>query len=83
MNILEVSVLFSISLCIFVVVQSLSCVLPTLCNPRNCNSPGIPVLHYTMLKFMSIESVTLSNHLILCHPLLWPSVFPKHQGLFQ
>ena len=28
------------------------------------------------LKFMSIESVTASNHLILCHPLLLlPSVF--------
>ena len=26
---------------------------------------------------MSIESVILSNHLILCHPLLLPSVFPS------
>ena len=26
---------------------------------------------------MSIESVTLSNHLILCHPLLLPSIFPN------
>ena len=31
----------------------------------------------SLLKFMSIESVMLSNHLILCHPLLLlPSVFP-------
>ena len=30
-----------------------------------------------LLRFMSIESVMLSNHLILCHPLvLLPSVFP-------
>ena len=28
-------------------------------------------------KFMSIESVTLSNHLILGYPLLLPSVFPS------
>ena len=29
------------------------------------------------LQFMSIESVMLSNHLILCHPLLLlPSIFP-------
>ena len=29
------------------------------------------------LEFMSIESVMLSNHLILCHPLLLlPSIFP-------
>ena len=27
------------------------------------------------LKFMSIESVMLSNYLILCHPLLLPSAF--------
>ena len=31
-----------------------------------------------LLKFMSIESVMLSNHLILCHPLLLlPSIFPS------
>ena len=28
-------------------------------------------------KFMSIELVMPSNHLILCHPLLLPSVFPR------
>ena len=32
----------------------------------------------SLLKFMSIESVTSSNHLILCHPLLLPpSIFPS------
>ena len=32
----------------------------------------------SLLKFMSIESVMPSNHLILCHPLLFPSsVFPS------
>ena len=32
----------------------------------------------SLLKLMSIESVTLSNHLILCHPLLLlPSIFPN------
>ena len=30
-----------------------------------------------LLKLMSIESVMLSNHLILCCPLLLPSVFPS------
>ena len=28
-------------------------------------------------KFMSIQSAMLSNHLILCHPLLLPSIFPS------
>ena len=32
----------------------------------------------SLLKFMSIESVMVSNHLILCHPLLLlPSIFPS------
>ena len=30
-----------------------------------------------LLKFMFIESVILSNHLILCCPLLLPSIFPS------
>ena len=33
---------------------------------------------WNLLKFMPIESVMLSNHLILCHPLLLPpSIFPS------
>ena len=34
------------------------------------NSQSVP-------KLMSIESVIPSNHLILCHPLLLPSIFPS------
>ena len=34
----------------------------------------------TLFKLMSIESVMLPNHLILCHPLLLlPSIFPSIQ----
>ena len=46
----------------------------------NCSMPGFPVLHpsWRMLKFMFIESVMLSNHLIFCRPLLLlPSIFPR------
>ena len=33
---------------------------------------------WSLLKFMSIELMMLSNHLILCQPLLlWPSIFPS------
>ena len=33
---------------------------------------------WILLKLMSIKSVMLSNHLILCHPLLLlPSIFPS------
>ena len=31
----------------------------------------------SLLKLMSIEMVMLSNHLILCHLLLLPSIFPS------
>ena len=31
----------------------------------------------SLLRLMSIESVMPSNHLILCHPLLLPSIFPS------
>ena len=38
-------------------------------------------ISWSLLKFMSIESVVLSNHLILCWPLLLlPSVFPSIRG---
>ena len=52
---------------------------PTLCDPMNLRTPGLPVHHqlpeYT--KLMSIELVMPSNHLILCRPLLLPSIFPS------
>ena len=53
---------------------------PTLCDPMDCSTPGLPVLHHLpeLLKLMSIESVMPSNQLILCHPLLLlPSIFPS------
>ena len=44
----------------------------TLCDPMDCGMPGFPVLHY-LLEFAEIHVhwlVKLSNHLILCPPLL-------------
>ena len=32
---------------------------------------------WSLLKLLSIESVMPSNHLILCRPLLLPSIFPS------
>ena len=53
---------------------------PALCNPMDCNMPGL-LVHYQLpelLKFMSVESVMPFNHLILCCPLLLPpSIFPN------
>ena len=42
---------------------------PTLCDPMNHSTPGLPV-HHQLLEFTSIESVMPSSHLILCRPLL-------------
>ena len=49
-----------------------------LCDPMDCHTPASLsfTISWSLLKFMSIESVMLSNHLILCRPLpLLPSIF--------
>ena len=50
------------------------------CNPMDCNTPGLSSskIYHSLFKFMSTESVMLSNHLILCCPLLLlPSILPR------
>ena len=44
----------------------------------DCSIPGFPVYHYlqSLLKFVSTELVMPPNHVILCHTLLLPSIFP-------
>ena len=61
-----------------------SCSFPrsclTLCDPMGCSTHQSSlsfIISRSLLKLMSIESVTPSNHLILCGPLLLPSVFPS------
>ena len=53
---------------------------PVLCNPMDCSTPDSPLLHCPpeFAQILSIESVMVSTHLILilCRPLLLPSVFP-------
>ena len=53
---------------------------PTLCNPMNRSTPGLPVNTNSRSspRLTSIESVMPSSHLILCHPLLLlPSILPS------
>ena len=62
-----------------VVFQSLSCV-QLFANPWNaaCQASLSITNSWSLLKFMSIESVMPYNHLILCRPLLLtPSIFPS------
>ena len=69
----------------FVVVQSPSCVW-VFATPwiAACQAPLPFTISQSLLRFMSIESMTLPNHLNFCHPLLLlPSIFlwvirPKH-----
>ena len=53
---------------------------PTLCNPTSeaCQDSLSITNFWSLLKFMSIQSVMPSNHIILCCPLLLlPSIFPS------
>ena len=51
----------------------------TLCNQctAECQASLSFTISQSLLKPMSIESVMPSNHLILCRPLLLPSIFPS------
>ena len=59
------------------VCYSVTKLCPTLCNPMDCSTPGFPVPHH-LAEFAQVdESVVPSNHLILCHPFLLLSAFPR------
>ena len=60
--------------------SSVAQLCPTLCDPMNRSTPGLPV-HHQLLEFTQthVQQVSMpSNHLILCCPLLLlPSNFPN------
>ena len=61
-------------------VSSVAQTCPTLETPQTaaCQASLSITNSQNLLKFMSIESVMLSNHLVLCRPLfLPPSIFPR------
>ena len=63
----------------FVVIQSLNHVRLFMTPWTAAHQASLPsTICQSWLQFMSIESVMLSNHLILCRPLLLlPSIFPS------
>ena len=64
---------------VFISIQSFSCV-QLFVTPWTaaCQAFLFITNSRSLLKFVSIESVTPCNHLILCHPhLLLPSIFPS------
>ena len=60
--------------------SSVAQLCPTLCSPMDCSMPRLPV-HHQLLEFAQThvtESLMPSNHIILCHSLLFmPSIFPS------
>ena len=59
---------------------------PTLCDPMNCSTPGLPEvqeLPWSSLKLTSIESVMPPTHLILCRPLLLLPLIPPSIRVFS
>ena len=69
------------------IVSSVAQSCPTLCDPMGYRARQVSLAipnSQSLLKLMSIESVILSNHLILCLPLLLPpSVFPSIRVFFK
>ena len=59
-------------------VQLLSCVR-LLATPWTAARQAFPsfTISWSLLKFMSNESVMPTNYIILCHPLLLPSIIPS------
>ena len=78
MNVIDLSFLF------FVVAQLLSHVwlfmTPLTAPPQASLSFTVS---QSLLKLMYIESMMPSSHLILCHPLLLPSIFPSIEVFFN
>ena len=59
---------------------------PTLCDPMDCNTPGLPV-HHQLPEFTQTHVHRVGDAIQPFHPLLSPSPTPfnlsQHQGLFK
>ena len=59
---------------------------PTLCDPMNCSTPGLPV-HHQLPELTQTHVPRVSDAIQLSHPLLSPSPPApnpsQHQSLFQ
>ena len=59
----------------FIQFSSVAQLCPTLCNPMDCSTPGLPV-HHQLPEFTQTHGDAI-QYLILCCPLLLlPSIFP-------
>ena len=67
-------------------VRSVAQSCPTLCDPMNCSTPGLPV-HHQLLEFTQTHVHQVGDAIQPSHPLSSPSPpapnLSQHQGLFQ
>ena len=71
--------------CVSQSVSSVAQSCPTLCDPMNHSTPGLPVHHQlrSSLRLRSIESVMPYSHLSLCRPLLLLPPIPPSIRVFS
>ena len=66
--------------------RSVTQLCPTLCDPMDCSTPGLPV-HHQLLEFTQTHVHRVSDAIQPPHPLLSPSPpalnLYQHQGLFK
>ena len=76
--------LHSVFLHLFSSVQSLSHVRLFRTPWTAALQASLSITNYqSLVKLMSIKSVVPPNHLMLCHPLLLPSVFPRNRVFYN
>ena len=66
--------------------SSIAQLCPTLCNPMDCSTPGLPV-HHQLLESIQTHVHRVGDAIQLSHPLSSLSPPPlnlsQHQGLFK
>ena len=70
---------------ISVSISSVAQSCPTLCDPMDCSTPGLPV-HHQLLEFTQTHVDWVNNAIQPSHPLSSPSPafnLSQHQGLFK
>ena len=73
------------TVCFSFLVQFIRSSCPTLCDPMNCRTPGLPV-HHQLPEFTQTHVHRVSDVIQPSHPLSSPSPDPnpsQHQSLFQ
>ena len=72
--------------CVSVQFSSVAQLCPTLCDPMNCSTPGLPV-HHQLPEFTQTHVHQVGDAIQPSHPLLSPSPLApnpsQHQSLFQ